>query len=127
MERFDFLLREAIRSPEMELKIRAVFSENTALHEEVSLLKDENAILKERLAWFEKQTHGSYHIFCAVVVDRNISRLQKTIQVSLLVLCILYRFRKIRATGWFHRIKPYVKSFKYRFRLCLTRVTAFFT
>ena len=45
MERLDFLLREAIRSPEMELKVRAVFAENTALHEEVSQLKDENAIL----------------------------------------------------------------------------------
>ena len=58
MERLDFLLREAIRSPEMELKVRAVFAENTALHEEVSQLKDENAILKERLAWFEKQVYG---------------------------------------------------------------------
>lgn len=65
METREFWLREAVRTPEMELKVRAVFAENTALHEEVSQLKgemsslkDENAVLKERLAWFEKQVYG---------------------------------------------------------------------
>ena len=69
MERLDFLLREAIRTPEMELKVRAVFAENTALHEEVSQLKDENAILKERLAWFEKQVYGQKSEKSEVVLE----------------------------------------------------------
>ena len=55
---WDFLRREAINTPEMELKIRVVFSENTALHEENAALKDELSVLKERLAWFEKQVYG---------------------------------------------------------------------
>ena len=69
MERLDFLLREAINTPEMELKIRAVFSENTALHEENSALKDELSVLKERLAWFEKQVYGQKSEKTEVVLE----------------------------------------------------------
>ena len=69
MERLDFLLREAIRSPEMELKVRAVFAENTALHEENSALKDELSVLKERLAWFEKQVYGQKSEKTEVVLE----------------------------------------------------------
>lgn len=58
MEQWEFLMREAVRTPEMELKVRAVFAENTALHEENAALKDELVVLKERLAWFEKQVYG---------------------------------------------------------------------
>ena len=43
MEQRDFLEKEAIRTPEMELRVRAVFAENAAL-------KEENAELKEQLA-----------------------------------------------------------------------------
>ena len=69
METWEFLIREAINTPEMELKIRAVFSENTALHEENAALKDENAILKERLAWFEKQIYGQKSEKTEVVLE----------------------------------------------------------
>jgi transposase len=69
MERLDFLLREAINTPEIELKIRAVFSENTALHEENSALKDELSVLKERLAWFEKQVYGQKSEKTEVVLE----------------------------------------------------------
>ena len=69
METWEFLIREAINTPEMELKIRAVFSENTALHEEVSQLKDEVSILKERLAWFEKQVYGQKSEKTEVVLE----------------------------------------------------------
>lgn len=62
MEQWEFLMQEAIRTPEQEVeiarKVRAVFTENTRLHEENAELKDENAVLKERLAWFEKQIYG---------------------------------------------------------------------
>ena len=44
MEQRDFLEKEAIRTPEKELEVRAVFAENAAL-------KEENAELKERLAY----------------------------------------------------------------------------
>ena len=43
METWEFLIREAINTPEMELKIRAVFAENTALHEENASLKKNNS------------------------------------------------------------------------------------
>ena len=51
MEPRDFLEKEAIRTPEMELRVRAVFAENAAL-------KEENAELKERLAYLEKVVYG---------------------------------------------------------------------
>ena len=69
METWEFLIKEAVRTPEMELKIRAVFAENTALHEENAALKDENAILKERLAWFEKQVYGQKSEKTEVVLE----------------------------------------------------------
>ena len=69
MEQWEFLIREAIRSPEMELKVRAVFAENTALHEENSALKDELSVLKERLAWFEKQVYGQKSEKSEVVLE----------------------------------------------------------
>lgn len=69
METWEFLIRESVRSPEMELKVRAVFAENTALHEEVSQLKDELSILKERLAWFEKQVYGQKSEKTEVVLE----------------------------------------------------------
>ena len=58
MEQQEFFIKEAIRTPEMELRVRAVFAENTALHEELTALKNENTELKERLAWYEKQIYG---------------------------------------------------------------------
>ena len=69
MEQWEFLIREAINTPEMELKIRAVFSENTALHEENAALKDELSELKERLAWFEKQIYGQKSEKTEVVLE----------------------------------------------------------
>ena len=58
MEQQEFFIKEAIRTPEMELRVRAVFAENTALHEELTALKGELSELKERLAWYEKQVYG---------------------------------------------------------------------
>ena len=50
MEQWEFFIREAINRPEIELKVRAVFEQNTALHEENAELKDELAVLRERVA-----------------------------------------------------------------------------
>lgn len=58
MEQRDFLEKDAIRTAEMELRVRAVLAENTALHEENAALKDENAELQERLAYLEKVVYG---------------------------------------------------------------------
>ena len=69
MEQWEFFIREAINRPEIELKVRAVFEQNTALHEELSTLKDENAILKERVAWFEKQFYGQKSEKTEVVLE----------------------------------------------------------
>lgn len=69
MEQWEFFIREAINRPEIELKIRAVFAENTALHEEVSTLKDELAFLKERVAWFEKHFYGQKSEKTEVVLE----------------------------------------------------------
>lgn len=54
----DFLEKDAIRTPEMELKIRMVMEQYHAAMTENAALKDEAAELKERLAWFEKQVYG---------------------------------------------------------------------
>ena len=69
MEQWEFFIREAINRPEIKLKVRAVFAQNTALHEELSTLKDENAILKERVAWFEKQFYGQKSEKTEVVLE----------------------------------------------------------
>ena len=58
----DFLEKEAIRTPEMELRIRAVFAENAAL-------KEENAELKERLAYLEKVVYGQKSEKTEVVLE----------------------------------------------------------
>ena len=58
MEQRDFLEKDAIRTAEMELRVRAVLAENTALHEENAALKNENAELQERLAYLEKVVYG---------------------------------------------------------------------
>lgn len=69
MEQWEFFIREAINRSEIELKIRAVFAQNTAFHEELSTLKDENAILKERVAWLEKQFYGQKSEKTEVVLE----------------------------------------------------------
>ena len=69
MEQWEFFIREAINRPEIELKIRAVFAQNTALHEENAELKDELAVLKERVAWFEKQFYGQKSEKTEVVLE----------------------------------------------------------
>lgn len=73
MEQWEFLIGEAILTPEKELELRAmcnaVATENSALHEEVSVLTDENAVLKERLAWFEKQLYGQKSEKTKVVME----------------------------------------------------------
>ena len=69
MEQWEFFIGEAINRPEIELKVRAVFAENTALHEENAELKDELAILKERVAWFEKQFYGQKSEKSEVVLE----------------------------------------------------------
>ena len=51
MEQRDFLEQEAIHTPEKEVYFRLVLEENAAL-------KDENAELKERLAYLEKVVYG---------------------------------------------------------------------
>lgn len=58
MERQDFLKLESPIKPEEELKLRAFFEKYAAVTVELSELKDENAELKQRLAWFEKQVYG---------------------------------------------------------------------
>ena len=62
MEQRDFLEKEAIRTPEMELRVRAVFAENAAL-------KEENAELKERLAYLEKVVYGQRSEKTEVVLE----------------------------------------------------------
>ena len=69
MEQWEFFIREAINRPEIELKIRAVLAQNTALHEENAELKDELAVLKERVAWFEKQFYGQKSEKTEVVLE----------------------------------------------------------
>ena len=66
---WEFLIKEAVRTPEIELKVWAVFAENTALHEENAALKDEVSELKERLAWFEKQVYGQKSEKTEVVLE----------------------------------------------------------
>ena len=51
MEQKDFLAEEAIRTPEEEIDVRALLSENVSLKEEVSYLK-------ERIANLEKLVYG---------------------------------------------------------------------
>ena len=51
MEQKDFLAEEAIRTPEEEINVRALLSENVSLKEEVSYLK-------ERIANLEKLVYG---------------------------------------------------------------------
>lgn len=51
MEQRDFLKKEAIGTPKEEIDVRLVLAENAAL-------KEENAELKERLAYFEKVVYG---------------------------------------------------------------------
>ena len=54
MEQWEFFIREAINRPEIELKVRAVFAENTALHEENAELKNEEQRRRiDRLAELE--------------------------------------------------------------------------
>ena len=62
MEQRDFLEKEAIRTPEKELEVRAVFAENAAL-------KEENAELKERLAYLEKVVYGQRSEKTEVVLE----------------------------------------------------------
>ena len=69
MEQWEFFIREAINRPEIELKVRSVFEQNTALREENAELKDELAVLRERVAWFEKQFYGQKSEKTEVVLE----------------------------------------------------------
>ncbi len=73
MEYRDFHLRESILTPEKELELRAamlaVQNQNTLLQDEVSSLKEENTLLRERLAWLEKQVYGQKSEKTTTVMD----------------------------------------------------------
>ena len=62
MEQSDFLEKEAIRTPEMELRVHAVLAEN-------AVLKEKNAELKERLAYLEKVVYGQKSEKTEVVLE----------------------------------------------------------
>ena len=62
MEQWEFFIREAINRPEIELKVRSVFEQNTALREENAELKDELAVLsKEKV---QRRTGCMYLFLC---------------------------------------------------------------
>ena len=64
MKQQDFLKEEAIGTPEEEIDVRVVLAENAAL-------KDENAELKEQLAYFKKIVYGQKSEKSEVVLEQG--------------------------------------------------------
>ena len=64
MKQQDFLKEEAIGTPEEEIDVRIVLAENAAL-------KDENAELKEQLAYFKKIVYGQKSEKSEVVLEQG--------------------------------------------------------
>lgn len=62
MEQKEFLKEEAVQTPAEEVDVRQLLADYAAL-------KDENAFLKERLAWFEKQVYGRISEKTEVVME----------------------------------------------------------
>ena len=58
MEQQEFHIQESMSPTELELKYRLSMEKNAELVSQVSNLKDENARLKEQLAWFQKAVYG---------------------------------------------------------------------
>ena len=58
MEKQEFHIQESMSPAELELKYRLSMEKNAELVFQVSSLKDENARLKEQLAWFQKAVYG---------------------------------------------------------------------
>lgn len=83
MELRDFLKGEAIGTPEEEIDVRLVLAENAAL-------KDENAELRERLAYLEK-----------LYTARKVKRLKSFLKVrnrfpcSMNMRCLMKRNRSL--------------------------------
>ena len=69
MEQQEFLLKNAILTPEEELKVRAAYEAYAVLKDENATLKEENAALKEQLAWLKKQIYGQKSEKTEVVLE----------------------------------------------------------
>ncbi len=69
MEQQEFHTQESMSPAELELKYRLAMEKNTELISQVSCLKDENAQLKEQLAWFKKTVYGQKSEKTEAVLD----------------------------------------------------------